>query len=144
MNKLSFVLVAAALLAAAGCKKKQEGDACARALDHSMALAKAELSEMPGVDEKGLQKVHDISLQRCREDHWHEDMLDCLNKAKQDVDSEECYGLYMGFDQKNKLRQAGVHPLRPAEGAAELGSAGGTTGSDTGSAGSAGSAAAPK
>lgn len=154
MNKLSFVFVTAALLAAAGCKKK--GGDCAQAIDHSMALSKADMAKMPGMDDKALQKMRDIGVQRCREDGWPKEALDCMNAAKTEADARACYSK-LSPDQRKKMNQAAMDAMKPAGGAGE-GSAGSAGGGEMGSAGSAsapagsaetgsgsaGSAAAPK
>src|SRR5437660_11231267 len=57
MKKLSFVFVAALSIAAFGCKKK--GGDCAKALDNSMELSKADMAKMPGWDDKMMQKMKD-------------------------------------------------------------------------------------
>lgn len=133
MNKLSCVFVAAALLAAAGCKKK--GGDCAQAIDHSMALSKADMSKMPGMDDKALQKMRDIGVQRCREDGWPKEAIDCMNAAKTEADARACYGK-LSADQQKKMNQAAMDAMKPAGGAGEGSAA--TAGS-----GSAGSPAAP-
>ena len=138
MNKLSFVFVAAALLAAAGCKK-QGGD-CAQAIDHSMALAKADMAKMPGMDDQALQRMHDIGVQRCREDGWPKAALDCMNAAKTEADAQACYGK-LSPEQRRKMNHAAMDAMKPAGGAGE-GSA--PAGAGEPGSGSAGSAAAPK
>ena len=60
MHKLSLVFVAAVALA--GCAKKAAGADCDKALDRSMELSKAELSEMPGGDDNMLVKMRDVGV----------------------------------------------------------------------------------
>ena len=140
MNKISFVLAAALALAAGGCKKK--GDDCARAIDHSMELAKADMQKMPGMDDKTMARMHDLGVERCRADQWPAEAIRCMQDAKTEADAQACYGK-LSAEQQQKMNQAAM----AGAGAAGSGAAGSATGS--GSAGSAagssstGSAAAP-
>ena len=144
MKTVSLVFVTALALAAVGCKKT--GADCAKAIDTSMELSKADMQKMPGVDDKMLQKMKDIGLQHCKNDKWSDEIRACMSDAKTEAESRACYGK-LSHEQQEKMNNAAMQMLTPT-------SAGSATGSDVGSAsagsamgadtsGSAGSAAAP-
>ena len=87
MHKLSLLFVAAVALA--GCKKKDAagGADCDKAIDHSMELSKAEMSKMPGVDDKMLAKMRDLGVTRCKEDGWPDEARKCMVDAKTMADA---------------------------------------------------------
>jgi hypothetical protein len=144
MNKITFVLAAALSVAAFGCKKKSGAD-CGKAITNSMAVSKADMSKMPGVDDKMMAKMTEIGMQRCKEDKWADDVVRCMSDAKTQVDAQACYGK-MTAEQRAKMEKAVMETVMPAgagagagaAGSADMGSA--AAGSDTGSA-TAGSAA---
>jgi hypothetical protein len=150
MNKLAYVFVALVSLTAVGCKKAGGSADCAKALDHSMELSKAEMAKM-GNDDKMMQKMKDVGLQHCKDDKWSPDVIKCMIDAKTMTDGQTCYGK-LTQDQQDKMNKAAMEIAMPQGGdgsAAAAGSAGGDMGSaaagsaagDTGSA-AAGSAAA--
>src|SRR4051794_26909460 len=106
MNKLSFVLVAALSLAAFGCKKKGGAD-CDGAINHSMELSKADMSKMPGVDDKMIQKMKDVGIQHCKDDKWPADATKCMVDAKAMADAQACYGK-LSADQRDKMNKAAM------------------------------------
>ena len=146
MKTLSLVFVGALAFAAFGCKKKG-GDTggggaadCAKAVNHSMELSKAEMEKM-GTDASMMQKMVDLGIKRCNEDKWPADATKCMIDAKTMADAQTCYGK-LSKDQQDKMNKAAMELAAPA-GSAEQGSA--AAGSDAGSAAAgsdAGSAAA--
>jgi hypothetical protein len=139
MKRISFVFVAAVACAAVGCKKADYD--CAKAIDKSMEVSKADLEQMPGMDAKTMGKMKEMGLQHCKDDKWSEDVLKCMAEAKTEADAQACYGK-LSPAQQEKMNKAAMEMAKPSgPGAGEAGSAGGATGSDTGSAGS---AATPK
>jgi hypothetical protein len=147
MQKLSLVFVAALSLAAFGCKKKGGGADCDKALDRSMELSKAELSKMPGVDDKMLGKMRDVGVTHCKDDKWSDDVRNCMVNAKTMADSQGCYGK-LSQEQQDKMNKAAMELAAPPAptGSAEVDTGSAAVAPDTGSAagsaaGSAGSAA---
>ena len=148
MKNITLVFVAALSLAAIGCKKKGSGTTadCARALNHSMELSKAEMAKM-GTDDAMMKKLVDLGIQRCKEDKWPDAALKCMVDAKTMGDAQGCYGK-LSQEQQDKMNKAAMEMAAPpagsgsaaAAGSAEGSAAGSAAGSDTGSA--AGSAAA--
>ena len=61
MKTISFVFVVALAFAAFGCKK--QGVDCAKAIDNSMAVSKATMEKMPGMDAKTMDKMKDLGVQ---------------------------------------------------------------------------------
>jgi hypothetical protein len=118
----TLALVAA--LSLAGCKKN--GPDCAKAIDKSMELSKA---EMQGVDGKMIQKMKDVGVQHCRDDNWPAEVLDCMSDATTMTASQACYGM-LSPEQQQKMNRAAMEMMTPA-------AATGSAGSATGSAGSA-------
>jgi hypothetical protein len=163
--KISFMFVTVLAFAAVGCKKKApEGADCAKAIGNSMALSKAEMEKMPGMDATMMQKMVDLGVQHCKDDKWSPDAVKCMIDAKAMADAQACYGK-LTKDQQDKMNKAAMDMATAAHGAGSAGtgsdtagSAGSAMGSDSGSAGSgsaaagsadtgagsAGSAAAPK
>jgi hypothetical protein len=143
MSSISILFVAAISCAVIGCKKS--GADCAKAIDHSMDLSKAEMTARPGMDDKILQKMKDLGLQHCKDDKWSEDVLTCMTEAKTMSDSQACYAK-LSPEQQGKMNTAATELAPAPTGATGAGSVtGSATGGDaTGSsnAGS-GSAAAP-
>lgn len=139
MKHLSLVFVAVLLFSAPGCKKKGGAD-CAKAVNHSMELSKAEMQKM-GTDSAMMQKMVDLGIQRCKDDKWSADATKCMVDAKTMNDAQGCYGK-LTSEQQEKMNKAAVELAMPsagsAAGAGEAGSA--AAGGDMGSAG-AGSAA---
>ena len=129
MHKLSFVFVA--VLAFAACKKGGGAD-CAKALDHSMELASADMKSR-GNDDAMLQKMKALGVQHCTDDKWSDDVLKCMVDAKTEAEGKGCYGK-LTPEQQDKMNKAAMEMMKPPAPAA---------GSDTGSAGG-GSAAAPQ
>jgi len=168
MKTLSFVFISALAVAALGCKKKSEtsasaGGDCAKAINHSMELSKAEMEKM-GTDAAMMQKMVDVGIKRCNEDKWPADAIKCMTDAKTMADAQTCYGK-LSKEQQDKMNKAAMELAMPAGGGepgsaaagSDAGSAaeGSAAGSDAGSAaagsaagsadaGSAGSAAAPQ
>lgn len=151
MKNLSLVFVAGLSFAAAGCKKSGGAD-CAKAVNHSMELSKAEMQKM-GTDAAMMQKMVDLGIQRCKDDKWSADATKCMIDAKTMTDAQGCYGK-LTKEQQDKMNKAAMELAMPSHGEGDtagsaeagsaggaMGSAGGAGGSDMGSAG-AGSAAA--
>jgi hypothetical protein len=153
MKTISIVFVAALSLAAFGCKK---GADCGKAMSNSMELAKADMAKMPGA-EGMMGKLKDLGVQRCTEDKWSDETVQCMIDAKTEADGKTCYSK-LTPEQQGKMNKAAMEIMMPhgaghaaaAAGSGEApGSASGSGGSgsapaaDTGG-GSAGSAAAPK
>lgn len=145
MKKISFVFVAALAFGAFGCKKG--GGDCGKAIDNSMALSKADMQKMPGVDDKMLAKMKDIGLQHCKDDKWSDEAVKCMSDAKAEADARTCYDK-LSHDQQEKMNHAvmdamksvmGAPPAAPAPAAtsADMGSAGTGSAPSTGSVGSA-------
>jgi hypothetical protein len=131
MKKITFILAAALSVAAVGCKKKTGAD-CGKAITNSMAVSKADLSKMPGVDDKMMAKMTEIGMQRCKEDKWADDVVRCMSDAKTQIDAQACYAK-MTTEQRDKMNKAAMEIATPAgAGSADMGSA--ATGSDSGSA----------
>nr|MBA3542441.1 hypothetical protein [Deltaproteobacteria bacterium] len=105
MKNLTIVLVAAASLAAFGCKKKAadvgaasgsgsasdttmaagsgsaaSGGDCTKAIANSMAVSKADMTKM-GVDDKLAKQMTDLGVQRCTEDKWGPEAIKCMTDA---------------------------------------------------------------
>lgn len=154
MQKLSFILVG--LLAVAGCKKKAGGGAdCDTAINHSMELSKAEMSKMPGVDDKMMAKMKDLGIQHCKDDKWSADAIKCMADAKTMGDSQACYGK-LTQEQRDKMNKAAMElapapadttatgsgaPAQGSQGSAELASGAEPAGSAAAGSAEAGSAA---
>lgn len=139
MNKLSLVFVAALSLAAFGCKKK--GGDCASAINHSMELSKADMSKMPGMDDKMLGKLKDLGVQHCKDDKWSDDAIKCMNDAKAEADAKACYSK-LSNDQQEKMNKAMMDAMTASAPPAPTGTA--PAGSGEAGSGSAGSAEPPK
>jgi hypothetical protein len=131
MHKLSLLFVA--VLSFAACKKGGGGADCAKALDHSMELASADMKSR-GNDDAMLQKMKDLGLQHCKDDKWADDVLKCMVDAKTEAEGKACYGK-LTPEQQDKMNKAAMEMMKPPAPPA--------AGSDTGSAGG-GSAAAPQ
>jgi len=127
MKKILFVLLA--LAAAAGCKKK--GGDCTAAIDHSMELSKADMSKMPGMDDKMMAKLKDVAVSHCKDDKWPAEALKCMTDAKTESDAQACYGK-LSQDQQQKMNQAMMDAMKSAMPAAPPPAP--PAGSDTGSA----------
>jgi len=125
MKKILFVLLALA----AGCKKK--GGDCTAAIDHSMELSKADMSKMPGMDDKMMGKLKDVAVSHCKDDKWPAEALKCMTDAKTESDAQACYGK-LSQDQQQKMNQAMMDAMKSAMPAAPPPAA--PAGSDTGSA----------
>ena len=142
MKRTSLMFVVALSLAAFGCKKK--GADCDKAISHSMELSKANMSKMPGMDDKMLAKLKDVATTRCKEDKWSDDVLKCMSDAKTEPDAQACYGK-MPKDQQDKMNKAMMDTMMAAmPKQPDMGSAGGDMAGSAaaGSADMAGSAAA--
>ena len=143
--KISFMFVAALAFASVGCKKKSgeaSGD-CAKAINNSMALSKAEMEKTPGMDPAMMQKMADLGVQHCKDDKWSADAIKCMTDAKAMAEAQGCYGK-LTQDQQDKMNKAAMELAVGAQGgsAEPTGSAAGSAaGSDSAGAGS-GSAAA--
>ncbi len=134
MTKLSIAFVAALSLASSGCKKG--GADCSKAIANSMAVSKADMQKMPGVDDKMMAKMADVGVQHCKDDKWPDDAITCMTDAKTQAEAQDCYGK-LTVDQQQRMQKAAMELMMPPGGAA-TGSA-----TDTGS-GSAGTAEPPK
>ena len=150
MKTLPIVFVAGLSLAAFGCKKKGGAD-CDKAITNSMAVSKADMAKMPGVDDKMMAKMKDLGVQHCKDDKWSDDTVTCMSDAKTQGDAQGCYGK-MAPEQKEKMAKAMMDIMTPPGGggmggaggsAAAGGSAGAAMGSDPGAAGSAGAGSTP-
>jgi hypothetical protein len=96
--KTSFLFVA--MLAAAGCSKKSGPD-CAQAIGHGMELSKS----MMKLDDATAAKLVDIGVQRCKEDKWSTEALQCMVDAKAIPDAQACYGK-LTQEQQTKMNDA--------------------------------------
>ncbi|MGE5181242.1 MAG: hypothetical protein ACM31C_04235 [Acidobacteriota bacterium] len=114
MSKLSCVFLAALSLAAFGCKKK--GGDCAAAIDHSMALSKPMLEKMPGNTPETIQKMKDLGVQHCKDDHWSTEAITCMTEAKTMADAQVCYGK-LSQAQRDTMNKAAMD-MTPAGSAA--------------------------
>ena len=150
MKLISFAFVAGLVLAAGGCKKKgAAGDDCAKAINHSLDLSRADMEKM-GADAKTLQQMADLGIQHCKDDKWSADAIKCMQDAKTQADAQACYGKLTDAQQQSMNKAAmdlatakAGSAAGSAAGSDMAGSAGSAAGSDmAGSAGSAGSAAA--
>jgi len=129
MNKISIVFVAALSLAAFGCKKK--GGDCDKAINNMMEVSKAEMSKMPGMDDKMMDKMKGIAMQHCKDDKWPDDVLKCLSDAKAMGDADTCTKK-MPKDMQDKMSKdmmaamtggAGAAPPPPPSGGSDTGAA---------------------
>src|SRR5438067_2406723 len=120
MDKLSFAFVTALALAAFGCKKT--GGDCAKAIAHSSELAKADMQKSPGMDDKMLQKLRDVGVQHCTDDHWSDDAVKCMIDAKTETEAQACYGK-LSKDQQDTMNRAAMDAMKSAAPAAPAGSA---------------------
>lgn len=163
MTKFSIVLVGVLALGGVGCKKKAGGADCDKAIHHSMELSKAEMSKMPGVDDKMMAKMVDVGIEHCNADKWSDDAKKCMADAKTMADAQGCYGK-LTQEQRDKMNKAAMElatppadttgsgaPAQGSQGSAELasgaepaGSAAAGSAAADGSAAGSGSAAAPK
>lgn len=145
--KTSLMFVAALALGSVGCKKKGgAGNDCAPAIANSMAVSKADMEKMPGMDAAMMKKMADVGVLRCTEDKWSVAVIKCMVDAKTKADAQGCYGKLTGEQQTKMNKAARELAIGPHEGgSAAAGSAdptmGSAAGSAEGSAGSAGSAA---
>ena len=103
-------LVLAAALAIAACSKKSDStsagggdDRCAKAIDHGMELSKA----MMPADDKVLAKLRATGIQRCTEDKWSADAVQCMIDAKAMADAQLCYGK-LTDEQRTKMNRAAM------------------------------------
>lgn len=113
MTKLSFILVGALAIGGVGCKKKAaDGADCAKAIDHSMELSKADMSKMPGMDDKMMAKMRDVGVQHCNDDKWPEEARKCMVDAKTMADAQGCYGK-LTQDQRDKMNKAAMDLATP-------------------------------
>lgn len=131
MKNLPVLFVAALSLLPLGCKKKggESGADCAKAVSHSMELSKAEMAKM-GTDDKMMQKLVDLGVQRCKEDKWSADATKCMVDAKTMADAQGCYGK-LTAEQQEKMNKAAMELATApgAGGAGDAGSAGSAVGS---------------
>jgi hypothetical protein len=132
MKSISMAFAAALVLAAMGCKT--HGADCESAIAKGMELSKADMQKHPGMDEKTMQKLKDIGVQRCTEDKWPEAAIKCMVDAKSETEAQACYGK-LSPEQQAKMNQA-------AWGGAAAGGTAGAGSAATGDWGSAGSAMA--
>lgn len=140
--KISIMFVAVLSLASIGCKKKAtDGNDCAKAINNSMALSKAEMEKAPGMDTSMLQKLADLGAKRCTEDKWSADAVKCMVDAKTMTEAQGCYGK-LTPEQQEKMNKAAMEMAMGAQGAGGAGSAADETGS-AGSAAGSDSAAEP-
>jgi hypothetical protein len=121
MTKFSFVLVSALALAAFGCKKK--GGDCAGAIDHSMEMSKAQMSKMPGMDDKMMGKLKDLAVQHCQEDKWSDEVTKCMSDAKAEADSQGCFSK-LTKEQQEKMNKAMMEVVMKSAGGGHMGGAG--------------------
>jgi len=146
MKKLSVVFVAALSVAAFGCKKKG-GEAaspdCGAAVAHSSDLSKETMKKL-GTDDKTMQKMVEIGIQRCKEDKWPADAVKCMVDAQTMSGAQACYDK-LTQDQRDKMNKAAQEAMGMGGSGQGSGSAapeGSAAGSDGGSAAGSGSAAA--
>jgi hypothetical protein len=143
MKNVSLVFV---IVLAFGCKKP--GADCAKAIDKSMELSKADMQKMPGMDDKLLQKLKDVGLQHCKDDKWSDEARACMSDAKTEVESQACYNK-LSHEQQDKMNKAAMAMMTPPSAGSAMGSdmgsasAGSAAGAADTTGGSAGSAAAP-
>ncbi|HEY5921095.1 MAG TPA: hypothetical protein VIV11_05460 [Kofleriaceae bacterium] len=140
--KISFMFVAALAFASVGCKKKSgeaSGD-CAKAINNSMALSKAEMEKTPGMDAAMMQKMADLGVQHCKDDKWSADAIKCMTDAKAMAEAQGCYGK-LTQDQQDKMNKAAMEMAMGQQGGGSAEPTGSAAGSDSAGAGS-GSAAA--
>ncbi len=130
MNKISIVFVAALSLAAFGCKKK--GGDCDKAINNMMEVSKADMSKMPGMDDKMMDKMKGIAMQHCKDDKWPDDVMKCMSDAKAMADADACTKK-MPKDMNDKMSKdmmaamtggAGAAPPPPPSGGSDMGSGG--------------------
>jgi len=125
----TFSLALVVVLSAAGCKK--DGPDCAKALDKSMELSKGEMQNMPGVDDKMIQKMKDLGVQHCKDDKWSADVVQCMSDSTSMAASQACYGK-LSQEQQDKMNKAAMEmasPPAPAGGATAGSAAGSADGS---------------
>ena len=137
--KTSVVLVALLSVAALGCKKKSAEPDCAAAVNHSMALSKADFEKMPGMDAATIQQAMDLGVRRCKEDKWPADAVKCMNDAVTITDAQRCYD-NLSQEQRDRMNKEAGELMTAAT--AKAGSSAGSAGSAAGSAGSADGSAA--
>ena len=77
------MLVTALSFAAGGCKKHRD---CAGAIDTSMGFSKADMQKTPGMDDKMMQTLKTLGVQRCEDDKWSDDAINCMFDAKAETD----------------------------------------------------------
>jgi len=108
MNKLSIASVSALVAAfvvapwLAACHSKKPGPDCAAALEHAMAVSRAELAAM---DAPTIARIKQASLARCLEDKWSAEALACLGEARTGSDLGACEGKQTA-EQRDKLAKA--------------------------------------
>lgn len=117
MIKTSFVLTAALALAAFGCNKSAGGGDCAKAVDNTSALAKADMAKMPGMTDQTLAKLHDLAVQHCKDDKWAGDAIKCMVDAKTETDAQACFGK-LTAEQQQKMNTAAMDAMKSAAPAA--------------------------
>ena len=131
MKALPFVFAIGMSVASFGCKK---GGDCQKAIDHSMELSKADMSKMPGMDDKMMGKLKDMGVQHCKDDKWPEDAIKCMTDAKSETDSQACFSK-LSHEQQDKMNKAMMEMMKSAMPATPPGTA------DMGGSAAAGSAA---
>jgi hypothetical protein len=122
MKHLSIGFVAVLAVAAVGCKAS--GGECDKAITNSLAVSKADLTKMPGVDDKALAKMHDLGVQHCTADKWSDDAVKCMVDAKSEGEAQGCYGK-MSAEQRDAMNKAMMETMTaapPAPAAAGSGS----------------------
>ena len=116
MKKISIMFLASLSLAAVGCKKKPAGG-CDSAIAHSMDLSKEHMSKMPGMDDKMMAKLHDVTVKNCTDDKWSDDVTACMTNAKAEADAKACYAK-LTADQQTKMQKSMMDLMSPAAAAA--------------------------
>ena len=116
MQKISIAFLAALSCAAVGCKKDAGGSGgdCAKAIDRSLELSKADLQKM-GTDDAMFAKMRDLGVKRCTEDKWPAAATTCMLDAKNMADSQACYGK-LSAEQSDKMNKAAMELMTPPAG----------------------------
>ncbi len=136
----NFLFVAVVVLAGCGGKKKAaeapKAD-CAAAIDNAMNLSKDDYKKS-NIADAAIPKIREVSLQRCTEDKWSDQVLACFVAAKSATDLTSCHKM-MTKEQFENLGKAVTALMQPQ--GSDSGSDSGSAGSAAEGSGSAGSAA---
>ena len=84
--------------------KVWHSSSCEVAIDHAFELLRADL-ERVGVEVTAMPRLHDVAVERCRDDRWTTDAIDCLTHATSTAETQLCQSK-LDADQTRRLQEA--------------------------------------